>query len=129
MRPNINEENILENDKKETKIIPFQIITGGKGPTGENWLSELKTGTVFLVEKKNNPMDFTLGVFQKMLETETATLLRNALSNSPDDVFWVKTRKFSIQMGLVEVLHRHFEEIEREDIPYTAGPEGAEPSP
>ncbi len=35
-------------EPKSTNILPFEVITGGRGGSGPNWLKALPKGTVFL---------------------------------------------------------------------------------
>ena len=55
-----------EQEEEENNVVSLKLITGGKEPpsTGSDWLSALEDGTIFYVQNKLNPMDFSLGVFR-----------------------------------------------------------------
>lgn len=82
----INEE---QEEGENNNVTEFKLLQGGKEPpsTDANWLSELEVGTVFLVQDKNKPTDFTLGQFRLMEKTEKscfiATMIEDKIQTFP----------------------------------------------
>jgi hypothetical protein len=68
-----------EEQEKEDNVMEFPtVIQGGKeppAPTGDNWLEQKPVGACFLVKKKNDPFNFTLGLFRVGAKTEKAVVL------------------------------------------------------
>lgn len=92
---------------EETKLItPFRpkLLTGGKGPTGyADWLSEMKTGSVFLV-KNLQQKSFVLGQFHLLHKLERAIHLMNNMDQGQEVHMWVDPLEFCQQFGFVEIL-------------------------
>lgn len=75
----------------ENNVIQFPTpALAGKPPMGGNWLSDLKTGSVFLVKHKpsaNTMYDYTLGCFHLVTKLDNSVQLMN---NTNQEVYvWV----------------------------------------
>ena len=89
-------------DEKKDNVIPFRLVPGGKEPTDPNdWLSELETGTVFLIKDKNNHHDFNLGQFCLLRKTDKSVMLSSPTMEVP---FYVVPRRFCSRYSLHEIL-------------------------
>lgn len=84
-----------------TNLWTPRVITGGKGGPGHNWLSDLKEGTVFLVEPKQSG-SFALGQFHLLHKLDNACHLMDNLQGETH--IWVNPFKFSAQFNLVAIL-------------------------
>lgn len=82
--PIIPEQTIQQQEQEEkdinnvTEFKPTLLMGGKEPPTfggGDNWLSGLETGTMFLIQDKQNPMDFNLGMFLLKEKTDKAVIL------------------------------------------------------
>jgi hypothetical protein len=94
-----------ERQEKEGLIVPFKprLITGGKGPSGQNWLSQLKVGSVFLVKPKASG-GFALGQFHLLHKLDKACHLMDNLTSAQETHLWVEPVAFSSQFELVTIL-------------------------
>lgn len=98
----IPEEDLEEQEEK--RVVPLwkpKLITGGKGPPGHNWLSDLNEGTVFLVEAKQSA-SFALGQFHLLHKLDNAIHLMDNLQTETH--IWVNPTKFCSQFNLVTIL-------------------------
>lgn len=105
---------LVTNNEIETgkeQMPELKLLEGGKNPPNGNWLSELDTGTMFLVQDKTNH-DFLLGAFKLVNKTEKAVMLVN--SSVPNPVF-VNPMRFCNKYSLYEVLGIHKEPEQQQE--------------
>lgn len=99
--------NTKKEEKEETeeisKVVPLQLITGGKG--GGDWLNNLEIGTIFLVKLKARNIGqntMVLGQYEIVQKVPNkAVLLYNGLEKN---LSWFDPRLFSNSFDLVDVL-------------------------
>jgi hypothetical protein len=96
----------IEEQEKGKVLVPWtpRLITGGKGPTGTNWLISLSVGSVFLVKPKSSG-GFALGQFHLLHKLDKACHLMDNLSNPAETHLWVDPAAFSSQFDLVTILY------------------------
>lgn len=87
-------------EEKEERVVDLKLIKGGKEPptfTGNNWLSDLPEGTMFFVNSKTDPLDFSLGLFQLVKKEGKVIILWSPEIREPDgrpkDIF-VNSNRF-----------------------------------
>lgn len=111
-----NTERVEElTEEVKDNVVPFKLLTGGKGSSGF-WLLDLEIGTVFLARPKTDQRGFVLGEFvvYNIVEMESLTaylLLVNEGGDRPRPC-WVDPKRFSNQMDLIGVVRtRVFTEV------------------
>lgn len=75
-----------------------KVLTGGKEPptsVGDNWLSLLDKGTIFLYRKRTEHPGHKLDVFQVIHQWGDAALLGRHYEDQPDYIEYVDTKLFS----------------------------------
>jgi hypothetical protein len=96
----------IEEQEKGRVLVPWKprLITGGKGPTGSNWLIQLTVGSVFLVKPKASG-GFALGQFHLLHKLDKACHLMDNLTTHTETHLWVDPAAFSSQFDLVTILY------------------------
>ncbi len=82
-----------------------KVALGGKGPTDENWLKNLKPGTVFLARPKTKMNQEKPIILNKYWVLEHKTMSSNLMVATPDRNqmnIWTPTLEFSRQFELIE---------------------------
>jgi len=88
-------------EKDNERMAELKLITGGKTPPADgNWLSELETGTVFLISDKQSN-DFTLGLFKLVDKTDRTVTLFTPSHKEP---IYVHPIRFCNRYNLWETL-------------------------
>ena len=98
----------MENDN----IIPFErahLLTGGKGPPNDTWLTKIEPGTTILVQKRpfqGQPrealcMEYTVVRHEEDTELKTKVTLLYSDLNPPEMYIWVNSLEFSKITDLV----------------------------
>jgi hypothetical protein len=85
-----------------------KVVTGGKGPkdpVGENWLSLLDKGTIFLYRKRTEHPGPNLEPFHVVYQWGDVALLGQHYEDKPDFLQYVDTRLFSNLNQLVKVIY------------------------
>jgi hypothetical protein len=102
---NLTIGDLEDKEEKSNVLVPWKprLITGGKGPTGNNWLAQLKVGSVFLVKPKASG-GFALGQFHLLHRLDKACHLMDNLSTAQETHIWVDPAAFSSQFELVTIL-------------------------
>lgn len=94
-----------EEELRRRKMPDLKLLQGGKGPPTEDhpdWLSDMPIGSIFLVQHRNQPAEFTLGLFHLVDKTEKgACVLFTKGSNLPA---YVNPSRFSRLFTLYEFI-------------------------
>jgi hypothetical protein len=94
-----------EEELRRRKMPDLKLLQGGKGPPTEDhpdWLSDMPVGAIFLVQHRNQPTEFTLGLFHLVDKTEKgACVLFTKGSNIPA---YVNPSRFSRLFTLYEFI-------------------------
>ena len=89
--------NTKEEVKEEAEVIPFPVPKPDHlGPT--DWLSQLKPGTVFLYQEKNNTSFIVLEAMYGGPKGKFRMLIEG------NRMFWVNPSRFCIRFECVEIL-------------------------
>jgi hypothetical protein len=97
-------EDVEELEKKNvTHLWTPRVVTGGKGPTGSNWLAQLREGTVFLVKPKQSG-GFAEGQFHVIHNLDTDIHLMDNMGHQEVHM-WVDSSAFSSQFDLRRILY------------------------
>ncbi len=83
----------------------FKTAVGGKGPTDENWLKNMKPGTVFLARPKTKMGQEKPIVLNRYWVIEHKTMSSHLMVATPDKNtmdLWTPTLEFSRQFELIE---------------------------
>lgn len=60
-----------QEELRKRKMPDLKLLPGGKGPEdGPDWLSAMPIGSLFLVQHRNPPSEFSLGLFHLVEKTE-----------------------------------------------------------
>lgn len=89
--------------EEEHKVVDLQLLPGGKGTGGPNWLMKLNCGDVFLVRPKF-AKQFNLDVFRVEFKGIRVVQLANIASTGLIH-YWVESSDFSDAMELIEVIN------------------------
>ena len=94
-----------QEEKDESNVVPFRVITGGKGPPGNDWLSELPDGSIFLTRPSSPQFDKPWGeeyhISNRSASGNWICLYQNL---NQEAYIWVETKRFSRMMELAELL-------------------------
>jgi hypothetical protein len=97
-----------EKNKDADRVIPFRVITGGKGPPGNPWLATIPVKTLFLAKHKQTGK---INAFEVVWRGRDVTLLKVYihlyLKDDKEDEYegiFEDTVLFSIQWSFLEVI-------------------------
>lgn len=99
-------DTIQEETEEKSNVVPFklEILTGGKGPPGNDWLSPLPEGTVFLT-RPSDPRFDKPWMEEYHISTRTEQGMVCLHSNLNQEAYiWVDPVRFCRVMELIEVL-------------------------
>lgn len=104
----------LNNEQKEpeeekSNVVPFRLLTGGRGPIGEDWLIKLPPRTVFLVRLRRD--SWLAEQFKIVYHSPRCTLLKSDLQEGQETLAYVIRSEFCMN-DLIEVQYRGKEETE-----------------
>lgn len=88
--------------EEEAEIVPFTLLTGGKG-TGKEWLTSLEEGTIFLVSPIG-PKTYVLIPFIKIRNSARGNCLLLSNINNKEEHVWVEPIYFCECFKLKEIL-------------------------
>lgn len=87
-----------------TQKTALQLIEGGKGGPGYNWLGDMEVGTVFAAaDKMNRESSFIATQFEVVSKHQRTVVLVSSL-NEPQQYISVRPLQFSIRFDLIETI-------------------------
>jgi len=102
-KSDIVEETRDEKDEK-SNVVELKLLTGGKGPPGNDWLSGLDDGSVFLTRPSSHQFDKPwMEEYHISARSEQGMVCLYSNLNQ-EAYIWVDPVRFSRVMELVEVL-------------------------
>lgn len=105
--------------EKDNNIVTLISIPGGKEPpsTTETWLDKLEEGTVFVIQDKQNPQDFALGLFKLVSREGTDGKVIVLVSPSFEKPIYVNPTRFCNRYTLYDTLITIKDEAIQEEAP------------
>lgn len=98
-------EYVKKLQEKGEKVTPLHLVTGGGDSKDFDWLINLNKGAVFLARPREMVKEFDLTEFHLFWKwTKSAKLMVTMAGQEKE--FVVDSRRFSIIMELVEVIHQ-----------------------
>jgi hypothetical protein len=102
----MNKEQILI--KEDDNIIKFdpnrKALSFGGRDGDDNWLRNLKPGTIFLARDNQTPKELSLMKYLLIEHKDVSSNLLLALQKGEQVDIWVSTLEFSRRMKMVEIL-------------------------
>jgi hypothetical protein len=100
----------LNRTDENKEIVPTQqpkleLVTGGKGGPGHNWLGDMEIGTVFAAKDKLNRETTFLATQFEVVHKHQRTMVLASNLNDPPQYVSVLPLQFSIRFDLVEVIY------------------------
>lgn len=100
-------DTIQEETEEKSNVVPFklEVVTGGKGPPGNDWLSELPDSTIFLTRPSSPQFDKPWGEeYHISNRSESGNWICLYSNLNQEAYIWVESKRFSRVMELAEIL-------------------------
>ena len=89
-----------EEEKESKNVVELKLVSSdGNPPSSGNWLMDLPIGQVFLIQDKQKPRDFMLGLFRLIGKEGKAVVLMTTASQDP---IYVNPSRFCSQYDCYE---------------------------